>query len=306
MKQRTTPEFIDLCNQKHNSYYYYSKTSYTKKDNKIVIICPIHGEFEQRANDHLRGSGCKKCSFKNLNKKNVDTYIKQFEEIHGNKYDYSLVEYFNNKTPIKIICPIHGEFEQLPKTHLKSGCNKCGCELTGLKKRNHISIFLNKSISIHGDKYDYSLVEYIGTHSKVKIVCPMHGEFEQTPDAHIGQKQGCPSCFNQLRKYNAPSWKKENWINSGNQSKKFDGFKLYLIKCYNETETFYKVGRTYNTLKTRFYQLPYKYEIIKIITSIDGGYIYDLENRFKRIYKNKKYIPIIKFGGMYECFKKIL
>ena len=90
-------------------------------------------------------------------------------------------------------------------------------------------------------------------------------------------------------------------------SKDFDGFKLYVIRCFSQEENFIKIGRTYNTINQRFSgnQLPYQYEIIKIIKSYDGEYIYDLENRVKRIFKSYKYIPKLNFGGMYECFKKI-
>jgi hypothetical protein len=304
MKKRTTKEFIEICNLVHNKKYDYSNTEYTSKDVKIKIICPIHGEFEQIANDHIRGAGCKKCSFNGINKKGADEFIEEANKIHNNKYDYSKVEYINTKTKVKIICPSHGEFEQIPKNHLKkSGCPKCASIFVGNMNRKNSKIFINEAKLLHGDKYDYSKVEYINAKTKIKIICPIHGEFEQMPDAHTKLKQGCPNCHYDKVKYNAPSWTKENWVNAGKNSTNFDGFKLYVIECSNENEIFYKIGRTYTKLYRRFSQIPYNVKLIKLIESENGEYIFDLEQRVKRFYKKFKYHPNINFGGKYECFK---
>ena len=279
MKQRTNIEFITECNIIHNNKYDYSKTYYTKKDNKVIIICPIHGEFTQIAHSHLNGYGCKKCSKIGKKPKQSNTFITECNIINNNKYDYSKTNYINNKTNITIICPIHGEFNTNPKNHLNgSDCPNCSHELIGFKNRTNINKIIEVSKEIHQNKYDYSKLIYL--------------------------KQGCPHCYNELRKNNSPSWQKDKWIAHAKKSIHFDNFKLYVIKCYNETETFYKVGRTYNTLIKRLSQIPYKYEVVKIITSDNGSYIFDLEYRFKRRYKKFKYLPLIDFGGKHECFKK--
>jgi hypothetical protein len=121
-----------------------------------------------------------------------DKFLLKAEESHGTKYDYSLVDYKNNKTKIKIICPEHGVFEQTPGHHVNNnnGCKKCSDE----RKRFDNLIFINNAIKIHGDKYDYSLVNYIGSNNKVKIICPEHGLFEQTPVCHTNGKRGCDKC----------------------------------------------------------------------------------------------------------------
>jgi very-short-patch-repair endonuclease len=90
---------------------------------------------------------------------------------------------------VKIICPIHGEFEQTPDNHLK----KCGCPSCGNVKVPTTEDFIINANTKHNNKYDYSLVDYIGSHIKIKIICPIHGEFEQTPTNHT-QGQGCPKC----------------------------------------------------------------------------------------------------------------
>ena len=113
---------------------------------------------------------------------------KQFEQkakkIHGDKYDYSLVEYINSQTKVKIICPIHGVFEQKPNGHLSGrGCSKCKPDKISKKLSFTTEEFVKKAKEIYGDKYDYSLVDYKSAKEKVKIICSIHGVFEQTPDS---------------------------------------------------------------------------------------------------------------------------
>ena len=120
---------------------------------------------------------------------------------HGDKFDYSLVDYVNNKTNIIIICPEHGEFEQMPETHLKHhGCPKCFFDSLSLSRKKSLNQFISDAKLKHNDKYDYSLVDYVNNKSKVKILCPEHGEFEQTPDSHLRSKYGCVECSIQYQK----------------------------------------------------------------------------------------------------------
>lgn len=121
-----------------------------------------------------------------------EQFVEKARKIHGDKYDYSLVEYKNNKTKLEIICPIHGVFLQSPAHHFRGQvCPKCN--------KNSLEFFIKKSNKIHGDKYDYSLVEYENNYSKVKIICPEHGVFEQRVDSHY-KGCGCPKCSNTYKK----------------------------------------------------------------------------------------------------------
>ena len=121
-------------------------------------------------------------------------FVAQARKIHGNKYDYSKVEYVNSKTKVCIICPKHGEFWQIPYNHLKGfGCCQCGHEKTNASKMSNTQDFIKKAKQVHGDKYDYSKVEYIKSDIKVCIICPKHGEFWQTPNKHL-YGDGCPKC----------------------------------------------------------------------------------------------------------------
>lgn len=127
-------------------------------------------------------------------------FIKKANIVHNNKYDYSLVDYKNNFTKIKIICPIHGIFEQIPKSHVSKRSNGCGCHKCGGTKLLTQKEFIKKAKKIHGDKYDYSLVDYKNNRVKVKIICPIHGVFEQQPIHHISiQKCGCPICARSMK-----------------------------------------------------------------------------------------------------------
>lgn len=115
-------------------------------------------------------------------------FIQKAIEIHGNKYDYSKVEYKNNKTKVCIICLKHGEFWQIPNSHLNgSECPKCSGKF--LDKE----YFIEKANKIHNNKYDYSKLVYLGNKTKVEIICSIHGSFWQTPNDHLDHC-GCPEC----------------------------------------------------------------------------------------------------------------
>ena len=125
-----------------------------------------------------------------------------WERIHKNKYDYSLVEYVNNKTKIKIICPEHGEFSQIPKNHSNgSGCPLCALSYKSCSQSKDISILISQFKKVHKNKYDYSLVEYVNNKTKVKIICPEHGEFKVSPSHHLNGT-GCSKCSLNYRKGN--------------------------------------------------------------------------------------------------------
>ncbi len=129
-----------------------------------------------------------------MKKLNKDLFIEKARKIHGDKYDYSLVDYVNSKTKVKIICQKHGVFEQTPNSHLKGRkCPLCAKEIRIQKRRDTLEIFLEKAKKIHGNKYDYSLVNYVNSRTKIKIICPKHGIFEKTPNRFL-LGEGCPKC----------------------------------------------------------------------------------------------------------------
>ena len=184
--------FIKKANIKHNNRYDYSKVEYIGSEVKVCIICPEHGEFWMTPHYHLKGYKCPKCNGKVIDK---DSFIKKSKEIHGDKYDYSKVEYKKSIEKVCIICPIHGEFWQTPHTHIKgAGCPECAKIKVADGKRITYDEFIQKAKEKHGDKYDYSKVEYVNEKTPVCIICPEHGEFWQAPRDHIRKGHGCRKC----------------------------------------------------------------------------------------------------------------
>lgn len=200
-KKLTTEEFLERARKIHGDKYDYSKTIYKSWEESIIIICTEHGEFYQNAGSHLQGCGCPKCSVNRRSKQftsSIEQFTEKAKQIHGNKYDYSKVNYINSHTKVCIICLEHGEFWQTPTNHLKGqGCPECGKIQVQKENKKRIKEakkdFIEKAKQVHCNRYDYSKVEYVNAHKKVLIKCKEHGLFEQTPNSHLNGS-GCPYC----------------------------------------------------------------------------------------------------------------
>lgn len=233
-----------------------------------------------------------------------EAFILKAIDVHGDKYDYSKVNYISNRLPITIICPKHGDFSQIAGKHIyhKAGCLKCANEAKTKTKE----FFIKEAIDKFGNFIDYSCVEYVSTIKKVKLICPIHGEFLISPHKHLTNKFSCPKCAREKTNYN--TWTFSSWKERAINSYNFDSFKVYVLKCYSSEEVFYKIGKTYTSLENRFKgksKLPYLYEVIKIYTSADSREISELEVFLHRINKEFIYVPNIVFKGSKECFREI-
>lgn len=199
----TTEEFIKRAKKVHGNKYDYSKVEYVNSQTKICIICPEHGEFWQVPNSHLLGYGCAKCAKRKLGdifKKTTEEFIAEATIVHDGKYDYSRVKYEGKDAKVCIICPKHGEFWQSPHNHLKgAGCPKCKREKISNDLKDTTETFIEKARLTHGNKYDYSKVNYVDSYTKVCIICPEHGEFWQKPNNHI-HGWGCAKCSGMAKK----------------------------------------------------------------------------------------------------------
>lgn len=272
----------------HKDRYDYSLVEYTGSLSPVKIICPIHGEFEQKAVDHLSGYGCKQCG-----KKHDQAYfLAKSKEVHGDKFDYSKTSYQGLKKDVTIICKEHGGFITKAGIHLK-GYNCPLCSKVDVNK------FIDRANITHNHKYIYNeTLNYSSMRNKVNIKCETHGYFTQRASAHIAG-QGCPKCSHELNLH-----RRSDWFSKYNGKE----VSLYVLKCFNENETFYKIGITGN-IKLRYdgkKKLPYNFEIVKQIDSFDVDYIWKLEKKLLLENKEFKYQPLIKFGGSkYECFSKI-
>lgn len=117
---------------------------------------------------------------------NLDSFLVKARRVHGDKYDYSLVEYNGSDKKVTIICPEHGPFLQTPHSHIAGQeCPICGNKRGHEKKKKGLDVFLKQAHEVHGDKYDYSQVDLITRNQKVCIICPEHGPFWQTPTNHV-------------------------------------------------------------------------------------------------------------------------
>lgn len=152
---------------------------------------------------------------------NTTEFIDKAQQLHGNKYDYSQVEYINSRTKVNIICPKHGVFEQLPSSHLQgNGCPKCAREWSDEHRRHHTESsrksrgmtteeWIARARAVHGDKYDYSRTIYVNQRTDVAIICPKHGLFTQKADSHI-RGVGCCLCgYESVNRKGVHNWSDE-------------------------------------------------------------------------------------------------
>ena len=277
-KKITTEEWIERAKSVHKDKYDYSLVKYKAAKKPVSIICNKCGNiFSQTPDNHVSNKrGCPRCAGKNLSlKERIDA----LKKVHGDRYDYSLVEYTSARSKIKIICPLHGVFEQTYDGHLHGkGCLKCKNRNLSLKER--ISAFRD----VHGDKYDYSLVEYKNPTTKVKIICPEHGVFEHTPNAHLNG-QGCPDCA--ITGYSS---KRESL--------------LYLLVDDLEIPTVIKVGIT-NNFSSRFKNLklatPFPIYVLKVFTFDAGCATLQLEQLAHTVFTDRN-CHFEGFDGCTEWF----
>lgn len=182
----TNEEWIEEVSKRHNYKYDYSKTLYTKAKEKVIVIChekdkfgKEHGEFAIRAGNHMSGIGCPKCG-KKYNP-STEEWVEQAKQVHNDKYDYSKVNYKNQKSIVTIICPLHGEFKQQAGLHLQG----CGCPVCGGSKPLTTEEWVKRATNTHGNKYDYSESVYVNAKTPVAIKCLQHGMFYQQPYLHV-------------------------------------------------------------------------------------------------------------------------
>ena len=190
-KKLTQEDFIDRCLQ-GNPNLDYSKVIYQGTKKKVIIICPKHGEFNIIAGDFLKSFKCPKCS------QNIPTTEEFIErcKVHYPNYDYSETIYTNKTNNVIVKCPKHNCIWEPMAQNLERGQAMCPeCKKEKYQQLFAISNdeFIEKAKQIHQNKYDYSKCQYINMRTKIIIICPIHGEFEQDPNNHL-KGCGCPKC----------------------------------------------------------------------------------------------------------------
>lgn len=196
----TTDEFIRRAKEKHGDTYSYELTNYVNHKTHLYITCKVHGPIKVNPSAHLMGCGCYECSLNRTTRtapRDTKSFIEKSRKIHGDKYDYSKVNYKGYKTPVEIICPIHGSFWMKPFVHLQpayqQGCPKCGIEKRVKERTGNKDEFIAKSNALYNFKYNYDKVVYVNRMTPVIITCPVHGDFIQKPNAHLNGHE-CAKC----------------------------------------------------------------------------------------------------------------
>ncbi len=238
-KPLTLDRFIERANKKHKGRYDYSRVEFQNVEIKVEIICPDHGSFLQRPASHLKGFGCDRCGRVETGKKlghSLERFVEDARRAHGDRYDYSQVEYINALSNVTIICPDHGAFGQKPANHIRDvGCPVCGTESAAALRVKTTEKFIQEAREVHGDRYDYSKVEYVTSHIKVEIACREHGSFWTSAVNHVkGNKSGCPDCA-------------ESGFNPSEP-----GLLYYIAVTADDGDTLYKIGITNHSVQRRF------------------------------------------------------
>lgn len=298
----TNKEFIDKSKVKFLDKFDYQKTVYINTRSDVTITCRDHGDFSVGPYEHLRSKfgGCSGCN--PSGKLALDDFIKRSRHVHSGKYSYNKIKVLKNtRSKVLITCPHHGDFLQIADRHLcGNGCLSCANETIGKKTSMGLGVFVEQARKTHGEKYDYSEVDYVNGYTKVKIKCPIHGYFWQRPHGHL-QTRGCEECGDESKF----QFRRKDYIRACNRSN--NGLSnLYIVKCFNESEEFYKIGITLYPLKRRFSgnTMPYKYSEVRFVAE-SAAFIWDLEKQIHRLMKCFSYRPKISFGGETECFSEL-
>lgn len=305
--------FIKKASIKYNSKYDYSKVEYINAKTPVIIICPKHGEFLQTPDKHLSGKyGCPKCSLElkdksaiKLNQKlsaianamTKEQFLEKAKEKYNNKYTYIINNWSGLcSTKIKVICPIHGEFEILARNHLMknnhTGCPKCG-KVQSIQNKTHkydeVILQLNEQ---YNNKYLYpetNRINYVNKKSKLEIVCPKHGVFYLSAQKHLSGRE-CPICTieNLVNQHKLPGGYCEQLFNTNPSLKTIPAI-LYYLKINNGQ--YYKIGITTTSINDRIKALTSKakrfntklqFEIINYKQSI----LYEMFNNEQKILKD--------------------
>lgn len=279
MRKISRQDFIKKARLVHGDKYDYSKTLYIKANLKLTITCRSHGDFIQKANNHLTGNGCPTCA--NKIQMTTEEFIDKARKVHGDKYDYSKSECKSYLHKITIKCNDHGYFKQSYENHLKGmGCRVCGAERMKKQQRKLASEFISDAVAVHGGKYDYSKTTYINRNTPVTIICEQHGEFKQKPYNHL-RGSGCQTCASTC----------------------FDSSKpcsLYILK--SREYDFMKIGITTN-FDRRLSELkcstPFEFDVMELY-SVEGVAVRDIE---KVLHELSESANLQGFNGATEWFK---
>jgi len=278
--------FLEKANKIYEGKYDYSKMVYVSSKAEIIVVCPLHGEYTVLPGSHVHKtyrSHCPECMKIDRVTKNKNKFLEEARLIHGDRYDYSEMDYSGiANTKVNINCKLHGSISILPSNHLRGmgGCNKCAIAKTSKDQTRSIEDYISEANDIHNNKYDYSRAVYINNKTKLEVVCPLHGSFLIRADSHVKSSQsGCPSCAT----YGFDPIKKGT---------------LYYLSV-NDGEA-YKIGITNYTVEKRYSATDM--ETIKVLKTWDfavGADAYRFEQLILKKFSMYKYtgLPLLGSGN---------
>lgn len=284
----TQEEYVAGCHIAHNNFYKYTKTVYLGGKSKVIITCPLHGDFTQLAESHKLGHGCTACA-RVITEASTRITPEEFNlrvSLLDSIYDFSDSKYKNLSTRVDVICPLHGKFRAFPATlYDGGGCKKCRSDKIGKLGVSNTYDFVHKAKEVKGDLYDYEKVVYINNRTKVTITCKMHGDFEQSPDNHL-MGAGCPTCGKSGYNENKPGI-------------------LYILHSGDTT----KVGITNRTPEVRAKEVGNQggpdFNVVSSFYFKCGKTAKKIELIIKRYLKDVYSQPSMKFQGSTECFLNV-
>ena len=306
MRALTHKTFIEKLLIK-NSYYkrgdFVLLSSYTS-NNSFIFVGTQYGICKIKASTLLRGSN--PCTINSAIDKH-DYFIKELYELNKyyrqGEFDF-ITKYISDN--IKILVKNKYGVCKIKIQSLKSGTNP-----NILSSINKTEYWLNfaKDKNLNFNNYFFDKTIYKEANTNIIITCPIHGDFNIRPSNFTSKNQGCTKCINYKNNHTKnPFWKNTEWETSSKNSKYFDSFKVYIIKCWNEEEEFYKIGKTYRSTLERFKtsnDLPYQWDIIEEYICENAIEATELETILKTENREFKYIPLISFKGQTECFTKV-
>lgn len=281
MKRLTTIDFINKANSIHNSKYLYSKTKYINNKSKVIITCSIHGDFEQTPHSHLvQKSGCTKCT--TTCKNDIEELLQKAESAGFVYISHTALNNILLKDKFGVYKTTIGRLRNNSYPTIKTAIDKTST-FKNIIKEKYPNLVLDSVI-------------YKNTRTSCIFTCKIHGNFITSPNRLL-QSTGCPECSKQFL-----GFKKSTFINNCKNNKGI----LYILLCYDEKETFIKIGITSKSVKQRYKnktEMPYNYKIILELKH-NPSYIYDLETFLKEKLKINRYNPNKPFdGAKTECFK---
>lgn len=284
-----TKYWINQAKEIYKDKYIYDKVVYINSKRKVIITCPIHGDFLIKPSAFLEGHRCKKCHLDTIKISNND-FLNRISRFN---FDFKMLNPPNG---------IRGDIF----CETKYGIIKtCAANLLKNQKPNITNAvdpteyFISQLKEINGDRYYYHKIKYINSFTNVELICKIHGSFYMRPKCLLSGRN-CPKCG----RIGNGGYSRSDFIRRSNNRQ----CTLYKIKCYNDNESFYKIGITSNSVPYRFSspkKMPYNYEVISTIHG-EAGVIWDMEVREHRRHKEYGYTPILEFKGMHECFHKLI